>query len=95
MLLIEGAVRLLPLTIAAEGGVLQQAGEKESAVILFIQTSSGEFQIVIPPENIDAITEAMQKAKEESEAAPKTDLVVAKNMSEADSAAAVNRTIKG
>lgn len=99
MLLIEGAVRVLPVSIAAEGGVLQQNNQKESAVILFIQTSSGELQVILPPENIDAIIEAIQKAKIEAEATPKSDLVIANDMAQADAEAqtktAIDKNFKG
>lgn len=78
MLLIDGVIRIMPLSIAAEGGAISQAdGTNQPAVILTAQTQQGFVQTILPPENIDSVIEALQAAKEEANAIPKTDLVIA------------------
>lgn len=96
MLYIEGSIKILPLSIGAEGGVLQQEdGSKEPAVVLYLQTSSGVFEVVIPPENIDKIAETLIKAKEESESVPKSDLVVSNNIEDAKTILEADKKLKG
>ncbi len=96
MLYIEGAIKILPLSIGAEGGVLQQEdGNKEPAVVLYLQTTSGVFEVVIPPENIDKVAEALINAKEESENIPKTDLIVSNNLDDAKAISEAEKKLKG
>jgi hypothetical protein len=96
MLYIEGSVKILPLSIGAEGGALQQEdGKKEPAVVLYLQTTSGVFEVVIPPENIDKVAETLIKAKEEAQNIPKTDLIVSQNIDDAKAISEADKKLKG
>jgi predicted transglutaminase-like protease len=96
MLFIDGTIKVLPLSVGAEGGALQQEdGTKSPAVVLYFQTNSGVIEVVLPPENIDKVIDALSKAKEDTQEIPKTDLIVSKNIKEAEDISAVQNQIKG
>jgi hypothetical protein len=63
--------------------------------VLYLQTTSGVFEVVIPPENIEKVAETLIKAKEESESVPKTDLIVSNNIEDAKSISEADKKLKG
>lgn len=75
MLTIQGVVQIYPLSINIEDGTLSMGDKEQPAVVQTLLTESGPVQVVFPVEHIDAIVDALGKAKEKAEK-PKSDLYI-------------------
>lgn len=97
MFIIDGSVKVMPLSVAAEGGALEQddSGTKMPAVMLYLETEAGYIDVIIPTENIDQITNALQNAKKDTEAELNSSLVVSKDISDADKISEAHNKLKG
>lgn len=67
MIQIDGAIRIVPIRVNTDVGVLKLDDNKEEpAVIQSLLTASGIFQIIYPASAMESIIEGLTKAKNET-----------------------------
>ena len=98
MLVIDGAIRLVPLQIAADTGTfkLEEDQPETAAVIQTIITANGPVQVIYPVDVVDDLIRVLSEAKQEAGKGvkPNTDLYIPNSMSEADALAARENAIR-